>query len=476
MTNSKLLIWFIGLSAAMLAACKVQQPVTPVTGKALPDTFRGQAMVQTANLPVWKNFFRDTLLGGYIDSALKNNPDVLMALNRLEIAGSELQQAKGALLPTAGVNLAYLQRKFGYYTMDDAGNRTTYIRPGQFVPTHLPDFFTGFQSSWEVDLWGKLRSRKRAARARFLGGLEGTRLVVTSLVSEVASTYFELQALDQELQIIRRAVAIQQSALDVVRVQKEASAATELAVKQFEAQVLNSRGLEYLTLQRIAQQENRMHLLLGRYVGPVLRSTAWSAADMNDSLSTGVPSRMLVNRPDIRQAEQDLMAAGFDLAAARAAFYPSLNITAMIGMQSFQTAFLFDFPRSLAYSMLGGLTSPLLNRSAIKAQHRAATARQAEAAQKYRKSILQGYQEVSTELQNISNLNAFIALKQEETFALDSSVSISGELFRTGRANYLEVLMIQHNALLADLELIEAVKRMKQSRVNLYRALGGGWQ
>ena len=192
----------------------------------------------------WKLYFTDPNLIELIDMALKNNLDLHIALQKMEASKAYVRSSKGALFPNVNANINYLGRRFGYYTMDDAGNRTTEIEPGKIIPTYLPDYYMGLQASWEIDLWGKLRNKKRAALARYLSSVEGKNLVTTNLIAEVANAYYELLALDNELEIIRESIKIQQSAFDLVSVQKEAGVANELEVKQFEAQLNNSKALE----------------------------------------------------------------------------------------------------------------------------------------------------------------------------------------------------------------------------------------
>jgi NodT family efflux transporter outer membrane factor (OMF) lipoprotein len=392
------------------------------------------------------------------------------------MAGSAFQLSKGALLPTVNSNFAYLQRKFGYYTMDDAGNRTTEITPGKIIPTNLPDYFIGLQTSWEADIWGKLRSKKKEALSRYLSSVEGRNLVVTNLVSDVANTYYELLSQDNELEIIRETIKLQQEALEIVRIQRQAGAANELAVKQFEAQVLNSQSLEFETLQNIQENENRLNFLLGRFPQPIVREKVNFQNKIPIQIKEGIPSQLLRNRPDIRQTEFELLATKFDVKTARAAFYPSFNITGSIGFQAFNPSFLFNTPQSLAYSLLGGLTTPLLNRSAIKAQFNNAKANQTEAMFNYQKTILNGYVEVSNQISSIKNLEQIHDRKTREAAALTQSIDISTELFKSGRATYFEVLMTQNNSLQTRLDLVSTRKRQYQATVYLYKALGGGWR
>jgi NodT family efflux transporter outer membrane factor (OMF) lipoprotein len=278
------------------------------------------------------------------------------------------------------------------------------------------------------------------------------------------------------LEIIRETVRLQQDALEIVRIQKQAGAANELAVKQFEAQVLNSQSLEFETLQNIQENENRLNFLLGRFPQPIVREKVNFQNKIPIQIKEGIPSQLLRNRPDIRQTEFELLATKFDVKTARAAFYPSFNITGSIGFQAFNPSFLFNTPQSLAYSLLGGLTTPLLNRSAIKAQFNNAKANQIEAMFNYQKTILNGYVEVSNQLSGIKNLEQIHDRKTREASALTQSINISTELFKSGRATYFEVLMTQNNSLQTRLDLVSTRKRQYQATVNLYKALGGGWR
>jgi multidrug efflux system outer membrane protein len=459
------------------SGCKSVQPtIEKANEKAIPQSF-GQSNDSTNSAQIsWKDFFADKNLNLLIDSAVQKNFDVLNAFQKIQMAGGDLQLVKGAMLPSVNSNFAYLQRKFGYHTMDDAGNRTTEITPGKMVPTHLPDYFTGFQSSWEADIWGKLRSRKKAALFRYLSSVEGKNLVVTNIVSEVANLYYDLISLDNELNIIQETIKLQQDAFEIVRIQRQAGVTNELAVKQFEAQVLNSQSLEYETLQNIQETENKLNFLLGRFPQPIAREKANFTNQIPARLKEGVPSQLLKNRPDVRQAEFELVASKFDVKTAKAAFYPSFTITGSMGFQAFNPSFLFAAPQSLAYSLLGGFTTPLLNRRGIKAQFSNAKAKQMEAIFNYQKTILNGYVEVTNQLASIKNLEQIHVRKTREAEALTQSINISTELFKSGRATYFEVLMTQSNSLQTRIDLINTRKRQYQATVNLYKALGGGWR
>lgn len=193
-------------------------------------------------------------------------------------------------------------------------------------------------------------------------------------------------------------------------------------------------------------------------------------------INTGIPAQLLKNRPDIRQAELELQAAKLDVRVARAEFYPSVGISATVGYQAFKPKYLFNTLESVAFSLAGELTAPLINRNAIKAEFNKANALQLQALYEYQKTILTGYVEVANEMSGIKNLEQLYRVKSSESDALTKSIDIAKDLFKSARANYLEVLIAQRDALSAKLELVEARKRQFNSVTNIYKALGGGWK
>ena len=399
-----------------------------------------------------------------------------MAVQRAEAARAGVQRATGQVWPRVELAAGASLRKFGDYTMDGAGNAATDITPGRRVPTHLPDFAVGLQSSWEVDIRGRLRGLRDAAAARYLATLEGKSFVVTGLVSAVADAYFELVALDRARQVLAETLTRQEQALGVVRLQKEAGRATELAVQQFEAQLASTRALDVGVHERAQVLENELNLLLGRLPQPVPRTPDAELPPVARRVSLGVPSDLLQNRPDIRRAELEVQAADCDLSAARAAFFPRFQISASAGYQAFEPRYLFSTPESIAYSAIGGLIAPLVNRSAIEADFAAARAQQIEAMVQYQKAILSGFAEVASGLARVERSAEAVAFRRAQHDATRGTVDAADTLYRAGKATYFEVLMAQQNTLAAELELIQAAKLQRQASVALYRALGGGWR
>ncbi|MGZ8158640.1 MAG: efflux transporter outer membrane subunit [Methylobacter sp.] len=459
------------------SGCSTLNTDLSIPEKDMPASFQNQKNNAGAIAGIkWRQYFSDALLQKLIDTALSNNMDLQMALQRIEMSRSSVKLANGALLPQVGLNAGGSVRRFGLYTMDGAGNASTEITPGQTVPVNLPDMYVGLQSSWEVDIWGKLRNQRKSAISQYLSSIEGTNFVISNLVADVAIYYNELLALDNELDIIRQTIQKQQEALEVVKLQKEAGRANELAVQQFNAQLLNTQALEKNVQQQITESENKINFLLGRYPQAIERAKDVFFKDMPQQISAGVPSELLANRPDVREAEFQIEASKFDLKAAKAAFYPNFNITASFGFQAFNPEFLFSSPASIAYSVMGTLVAPLINMKALEAQFNTAKANQLTAMYNYQKTILNAYVEVANELSNIQNLQQINALKKQQSEVLKQAVDTSNELYKYARASYLEVLIAQQNALQANLELIQATKQQRLSTINIYKALGGGWR
>ncbi|MFA5244239.1 MAG: TolC family protein [Pedobacter sp.] len=459
-----------------LVSCKTLDTNLVINEKPIPEYYKNASDTVSIAKINWKEYFNDPLLVGLIDTALLNNPDMSISLQKIEIARAGVKAAKGSLLPQLNAGINGGLRRFGRYTMDGAGNITTEMTPGKMIPVNLPDMFIGFQSSWEIDLWGKLKSKHKSALTQFLASTEGARAVSSGLISDIAISYYELLALDHELEIIRQTIQRQQDALEIVKLQKETGRTNELAVQQFQAQLLNTRSAEKELLQQITEFENHINFLSGRFPQKIERRKEVLFNEIPKEIQTGLPAQLLENRPDIREAELQVRASKFDLKAAKAAFLPGMNLTAGLGFQAFKPEYLFMTPASLTYTALGGLIAPLVNLNALKANFSFAKANQLVAMHLYQKRILNGYVEVVNLLSAIQNLQNMGMLKEEQNTVLNSSVDMSTELFRTGRASYLEVLLAQQNSLQAKLELINVNKRQHIAAVHIYKALGGGWQ
>ncbi len=463
------------LSALIYASCSLPNFGRKTENKKVPEAYNGSKDSINSAKVKWKDFFTDPNLAALIDTALKNNQELNILIQDINIAKNEVRGRKGAYLPYVGVGVGAGFDKVGRYTSRGATDAVTYITPTTQTPEILPNYFLGLTASWEVDIWKKLRNTKKAAIYRYLSSMEGKNFMVTRLVSEIAGSYYELMALDNRLDILKKNIAIQQNALEIVKLEKDAAKVTELAVRKFEAEVLKNQSKQYYIIQQITETENRINFLAGRFPQPVSRNSQTFTDLVPDTIHTGIPSQLLENRTDIKQAEKELVAAKLDVKATKAEFYPSLTLMAGAGYGAFNPAYLIKTPQSLLYSLAGQLVAPLINRNAIKANYYSANSRQIQAVYNYERTILGAYIEVTNQLSNISNLKKSYDLKVKQVQALTRSIDISTGLFKSARADYMEVLLTQRDALESKFELIETKMQQLNARVNMYRALGGGW-
>jgi NodT family efflux transporter outer membrane factor (OMF) lipoprotein len=463
------------LAAALLVSCAPRAVKEPPP-LSLPAAFGDSATGPTAASIDWRTFFADDNLNNLVTEALSHNFDVQIALQRIELARAGVLQSTGTRLPQLSLVAQAGVQKFGRYTMDGAGNATTEITPGRLIPQHLPDLFIGVQASWEADIWSRLRHLRGGARARYLASLEGTHAVTTNLVAEVAVRYFELLALDETQRVLAETLARQTQALEVMRIEKQAGRTNELAIQQFEAQLADVSTLSAQTIERTRATEGELDLLLGRTPRAIPRTPTLLYREAPVTLATGVPGDLLRNRPDVRAAELAVQATRFDVAAARAAFMPRLQMTAGAGFEAFNPRFLLETPESIVYNVVGGLIAPLVNRRGIEAAFHAATATQLTAMYTYQSVVLRSFIEVSTGLTQMQQRAAVVTQRKRKREALANAVDTADALFRAGKASYLEVLLAQQKTLDAELDLITALRDQHIAGVRLYKALGGGWR
>jgi len=475
--SSNKIVKYTGIFCLSLlyTACTVPSVVLKEKNKNVPTSYKDTPdTVNTAKIK-WKDFFLDPYLNALIDTALRNNQELNIILQDINIAKNEVRARKGAYLPFANIGGGAGIDKSARYTRQGAVDATTEIEPGKQIPDVLPDYLVAANISWEVDIWKKLRNARKSSIYSYLSTTSGKNFMVTHLIAEIANSYYELMALDNQLFIIKQNIEIQQNALAIVKLEKTAAKVTELAVRRFEAEVLKNQSRIFHIQQSIVETENRINFLVGRFPRPILRNS-WTFIDLKtDSIQGGIPAQLLQNRPDIKQAELDLEAARLDVKVAKANFYPTLNITGAIGLQAFNPTYLVSKPESMFYNLGAGLFGPLINRNAIKATYYNASARQIQAAFNYERTILTAYIEVVNQLSNINNLKKSYELRSKQVQTLTQSIDISTRLFRSARADYMEVLLTQRDALESKFELIETKKKQMNAKVNIYQALGGGW-
>jgi NodT family efflux transporter outer membrane factor (OMF) lipoprotein len=459
-----------------LWGCIPSQYATRNENKSVPENYNSlsQDTLNVANQN-WREYFADNSLAALIDTALKNNQELNVILQEIEVSNNETLARKGAYLPFLNVGLGAGVDKTAQYTRLGAVEEQLSVAPGTAFPKPLQDYTVGASVSWEIDVWGKLHNAEKSAVSRYLASIEGKNFMVTHLISEISEAYYELMALDNLLDIIEKNIDIQSKAFNVIKQQKEFAKVTQLAVNRFEAQLLNTQNRRFAIKQKIVETENRINFLTARFPKPIARNSGKFLEVKLDSLHAGIPAQLLVNRPDVRQAEFALAAAKLDVEVAKANFYPTVGIRAGIGFQAFNPAFLIN-PESLLFNLVGDLVAPLINRNALEAAYNTATVQQIQAVYRYEQSILNAYVDILNQLSKLDNFTKSYETKSKEVEILVESVTIANNLFNSAKADYAEVLFTQKEALEAKTDAVEIKLKQLQAKVNIYRALGGGWK
>lgn len=439
---------------------------------SMPDSYAGtsgsESTESTAQVD-WHEFFTDPHLTELIEAALQNNQELNITIQETLIAKYEIIARRGELYPRVDFGAGAGVEHVGETTSQGESDAMAGL------PANLQDYGFGLRASWEIDVWRRLRNLRDAATHRYLATLEGKSFMVTQLVAEIARLYYELVSLDRQAAVIQTSIELQESSLEIVRLQMQAGRETSLAVTRFEGQLRGFQSRQYEIRQRIVETENQINFLVGRFPQPVARNSADFLEMEPPPVSAGLPTALLENRPDIRRAELLLEAARLDVRAARARFYPSLSIEAGAGYQASNIRRLLDTPASLLYGIFANLMAPLFNRSEIKAEYFASNSRQMQAVLNYERSILGAYIEVANRLSLIENVSRSYELKEQQVERLTESIELSTLLFNSARADYLEVLTTRRDALEAQMELIETKLSQMTATISLYQALGGGW-
>jgi multidrug efflux system outer membrane protein len=464
MKKARQWLFTIVASAGLLAGCAVgpdyRRPTTTP-----PETFRGQTgpaeAASLADLPWWEAF-RDPRLQELLQTALAYNYDLRIAVARVEQARALAAQARGAFFPFIGYE-GQIQRGRG------AAFGSVFVSPDQPAQT-LSTFVGLFTVSWELDIWGGLRRQHEAARAQFFATEEARRGVLLSLVSTVAQAYFELLELDAQLDIAKRNTASFQGTFDLFRRRLEFGLASTLETTRAEG-ALGDTAATIPDLERqIAAKENEISVLLGRNPGPIPRGTPLFAQAVVPEVPAGLPSALLERRPDLRQAEQQLVQANAQVGVATADFFPQLTLTGFGGGASPQLAAF-----SHVWSLAAGLAGPIFQGGQILENYRAFVAAWEQAKLQYEQAVITAFQEVSSALTALEKLVQVEAEQARAVRAYADSVRIALKRYEGGLASYYEVLEAQQLLFPAETELAQVRATRLFTYVQLYRVLGGGW-
>lgn len=439
------------------------QPMPSRYPEVIHETAKGDLPPSISPETLWKNFFNDPELMNMIDIALKNNQELHIVEQEIQIANNEIMSRQGEYLPKFNAGISGGVEKAERFSTEDANSPVKFSRAGVYA-------------SWEVDIWKKLRNASKSAYFTYLASIEGRRYVVTNLVAEVANTYFELMALDNQQEIIETYIKIMTQVKGFVQLQQQAGRVTSLPVKRFEAELLKNQAKKYQVRQQIVVTQNRLNALLGRFPQNVERDSKRFHSLVLSNINSSVPVKLLDNRPDVKRASYELEASKLDVDVARARFYPSLSIEGGAGYEKFNGKHFTESATDPFYAIAASLTAPILNRKAIKADYFSANNKQIQAVYHYEKAMIDAYSDVVNQLNTIMNYDAIYEMKAKEVQALNQAIEISNTLFKSARVDYIESLLTQRDSLEAQIELVDVKKQQLSAYVNLYKALGGGWR
>jgi NodT family efflux transporter outer membrane factor (OMF) lipoprotein len=361
--------------------------------------------------------------------------------------------------------------------MEGVGNFDTNLSPNiqedQKIKRDVtPNFWLGFQTSWEIDVWGRLRYKKRAAQQRFLASQQGINLLKNQLFTDVADLYYQLIALDKKVKIYEANYGVQLKAFEIVESQRAAGKATELAVQQFGAQSKNMQAeMEQLKIE-INSTEKALLSLLGEYSGDLTRGTTFLSnhlALLNQKIHV---DSIIHKRPDVAESYFELVASNADAKSARAAFFPKIQFGGNVALHSFSMPTFFNIG-SIAWQLLGGLVQPIFNQGQLKQEFYIANRNQEIAFFTYQKNVINAFNELSSLLSQVAMNQTVLNIKDDEVAFLDRAVAVSNDLYLTGYANYWEIINAQKAKIQAELDYVNFQHRNAKALVQLYKALGG---
>jgi outer membrane protein, multidrug efflux system len=464
-------IYGLFAAALLLASCGVSKDIA-APAPDLPQNYRSAASADTTSIGdiEWKQFFPDAGLQELIGKAIAGNYDLQTAIKNIESARLLLGQSKWNNVPQANLFVTA-------NTTIPSENSLNGLSLNNFLGTsHIEDYNAGISLSWEADIWGKLRGRKKEALAQYLQTEEARKAIQTNLVAGVAQGYYNLLMLDAQLEIARKNLSLNENTLRIIKMQFDAGQITSLAIQQAEAQRLLAAQIVPMLEKEVTLQENALSILTGALPGTINRTAALDLTPLHTSLATGVPSELLGSRPDVRAAEYELAAANARVGISKASMYPGLNITATGGLNSFKADNWFNMPASLFGIVAGSITQPLLQRKQLKTQYEVAKVEREKAVIAFRQQVLIAVGEVSDALVSVEKLKEEQAFATERVANLQKATTNADMLFKSGMANYLEVITAQGSVLQSELDLAALKRDQLNAVVRLYRSLGGGWR
>ena len=470
------------LSLWSLGACKVTEHYS-TADMDLPKDFRLPDSVSQnldSTLIPWRQFFEDTVLMQLIQRAFANNFDLRTANKEIAINDAYYKQSKAAFLPSLNLGLLSIERDWRSHHSRTGVEDEWYAHKGKNPPkdgyVSLSIFSNRAALDWELDLWGKLRNQKRAASALYQQSHVARRAIQTELIATLAEDYYTLLMLDEQLQVAEKNHRFRDSTLKMIQLQYTAGEVTALAVQQSQTQVLEAASLISDLKKERAIQQNNLQLLTGQLPGDIKLKATLTVQDSTYAEVRKLPLYLVQNRPDVLMARYGLTAANASVGVAQAQRYPSLTISLEGGMDALLPQNWFNIPGSLLGGFVGGFTAPVFNGRKLKTDYEVARLQRDEAEIDFQRSVYEAVVDIKNTLIALNRLEDQLKIATVKQQVAEKAVENSRMLFRAGFATYLEVITAQGEALDSELDLVQAKANLLIERIQLYRALGGGWQ
>lgn len=461
-------IFSISVLVLGIASCNVSKPILK-NEVNLPDNYKNvQALASDSIRLSWKSFFKDPILDNLIDSALQHNLDVVTALKNMEQLDLAYKQSKLSLMPTlngtAGANRQWPSKN----SLNGSLSETFIGKP------YMDDYSVNLALTWEVDIWGKYKLQQASARADYFAQKENLNALKTRLVVQVAQAYYNLQALDAQLQIAQQNILLSDSTVKMTELQYHSGQVNLLAVEQATAQKQTAEALLPSIIQNITVQENALSILTGNYPGQITRNKNWpDSYPKQDSLTIGVPAHLLSRRPDVKVAEYAVLKANAQAGLSKIAMYPSFSLSPSLGLNTYKFSNWFEMPGSLAKTVAINLTQPIFQKKSLQTAYKTAIIEQEKQVVAYKQVLMTAVQEVSDALAKQQGAKDRLATLKQKEATLNSAMLHASQLYQRGMATYLEVITAENNKLQNDLDVITTQLDGLNATTTLYRSLGG---
>ena len=451
----------------LVVSCKVgkdyQRPELDLPEKYRTETETNNDTSVLSHNP--RDFFKNKYLLKLIDNAFEKNSDLLLAVQNIALAESTLGTVKLNYLPEIN---AQINSRYTKSSQNSSSGQTGSTR-------EIKDFNLSAGLTWSIDIWGKIKREKEEALANYLQSQEVRKVVQTKLVADIAKGYYNLLMLDEQLKIANRSKMLSDSTLAIMKIQYQVGDANILGIRQVEAQLNENKILISQIEQSIGLQENALNVLCGEYAGTITRKREENKEFISVPVE-GYPVSLLASRPDIKAAELSLRASNARVGIQQAAMYPAISISAEAGLNSLTSSSWFSIPASLFGTLAGGITQPIFNKGRLKAQYEQAKIEREKEVIRFRQAVLDGYAQVSNALKNKEEIEKQFIFAISREKALEEGIVSTQLLFRAGTVTYLDIITVQSAYSQSSLQRVQLYTDKALADIELYYALGGGWQ